>query len=128
MGKFTTEPYAASDGAEYADYLQHILAESERLQRDGRLPDNEAVLMCFDSARVVMQQVRRDVTAAVARGEKTVVSTLAMTPAEHERMESMGESIGNLLEILELRKAVERRRTEGAGRVAAAVRDATYTS
>ena len=126
-GHLETKPYAAAEGAEYADYLEHIAAEADRLRRDKRLPDNDAVLEFFDDMRTVLKQVRVDCARALARGERDVVTRIEMTAAHHRRMMNMNESLSSLFEILEMRQVVDMKRTEATTRVATAVREGTYT-
>jgi hypothetical protein len=126
MGRLVTKPYDPVEGAEYADYLEHISREADRLRREGRLPDNETVMSFFDDVRGVVQQVRDDSSRATARGERQVVTTIQLSSADYRRIMSMSESMGTLLEILEMRQAVDMKRTEGTTRVATAVREGTF--
>lgn len=127
MGHLETKPYAAAEGVEYADYLEHIAGEADRLRGDGRLPDNDAVLEFFDDMRTVLRQVRADCARATARGDEQVVTRIEMTAAHHRRMMNMNESLASLFEILEMRQVVDMKRTDRTARVAAAVREGTYT-
>lgn len=127
MGTLVTQPYDPAEGAEYADYLEHISREADRLRREGRLPDNDTVLSFFDDVRGVISAVREDSSRARSRGEQQVVTTLTLSGADYRRMMSMSESMGTLLEILEMRQAVDMKRTEGTARVATAVREGTFS-
>ena len=126
MGELVTKPYSTSDGTEYVAYLQHIISECERLTKEGRLPDDGSVLSFFDDVRMITAQVRGDVARAASRGEQQVVSRFQMTRGDHRRLTTMSESVGNLLEILELRGAVALHRTEGSIRAAEAVRTGQF--
>ena len=121
MGQLVTAAYDTAEGQEYIGYLAHVLSECHRLLAEGRLPDNETVASFLDDAQRILEQIRRDVAEATARSQRTVVSHVPMTAAEHARMVTMSESLKNLLEILEFRSAVELRRTDAVGRVAEAV-------
>jgi hypothetical protein len=127
MGHLETKPYDAAEGKDYADYLEHIAGEADRLRRDGRLPDNDAVLEFFDDMRTVLRQVRADSARALASGDRQVVTRIEMTAAHHRRMMDMNESLGSLFEILEMRQAVDMKRTDRTARVATAVREGSYT-
>ena len=122
-----TRPYDPAEGAEYADYLEHISTEADRLRGEGRLPDNDTVLSFFDDVRTVIRRVREDSSRARARGETEVVTRIELGAADYHRMMNMSESMGNLLEILEMRQAVDMKRTDGTVRVATAVREGTFT-
>lgn len=126
MGELVTAAYTVSDGEEYVTYLTHLVAECERLRAEGRVPDTEAILVFFDDLRTAKRLVRQDVTAATSRGEQSVVTRMPMPAADYQRMNSMNDSVRGLLEILQLRKAVDLQRTAGSERVALAFREGTY--
>ena len=75
----------------------------------------------------MLRTVKRDVSTASARGEKTTATAISMTAEEHKRLISMSESMLNLLQILEMRKAVILDRTEAVGRVAGAIVGGAFT-
>ncbi len=127
MGELVTQPYNPAEGTEYADYLEHITREADRLRREGRLPDNETVLSFFDDVGLVIRKVREDASRAAARGDAEVVTRIEMTSADYRRLMSMNESMRTLLEILEMRAAVDMKRTDGTTRVATAVREGTFS-
>jgi hypothetical protein len=127
MGQLVSAPYDVAEGQEYASYIAHITSESERLLREGRLPESDGVHTYFDGLRMVLRQVRRDVELASARQETFAVSTFTMTAAEHTHLLSMNEGVRTLLEILEMRQAMELNRTPAVGRVAAAIVGGTFT-
>lgn len=128
MGQLVTEAYDTAEGQEYVDYLERVLGECDRLRSEGRLPDNETIASFLDDAQGVLQQVRHDVAAASASGQRTVVTRVEMTHTEHNRMLAMNESVKNLLEILEFRQAVQLNRTEAVGRVAAAIQGGAFST
>ena len=121
MGTLTTQPYDVAEGQEWCDYFERLLGECQRLIGEKRVPDTEAMDAFMHDSRLVMQQVRRDVTAARGRGEKTTQTRVDLTKEEHTRMISISDSILNLLLILEMRGAVSLQRSEAVGRVAAAI-------
>lgn len=127
MGELVTRPYDPVEGAEYADYLEHISSEGDRLRREGRLPDNDTVLSFFEDVHRVIRQVRDDSTRARAHGEQQVITRIELGAADYRRMMDMSASMGTLLEILEMRQAVDMKRTDGTVRVATAVREGTFT-
>ena len=127
MGELVTQPYDPAEGAEYADYLEHISREADRLRREGRLPDNDTVMSFFDDVSVVVRKVREDARRGMANGDAQVVTRIELTPADYKRLMSMSESMRNLLEILEMREAIDMKRTDGTARVATAVREGTFS-
>lgn len=127
MGQLETKPYDVADGKEYTSYLQHICGEASRLRREGRLPDNEPMLEFFDDVDNVLEQILRDVARADGLGQGQVVTRIDMSAAHYRRLMSMSESLGNLFEILQIRQALDMKRTDGAARVAQAVREGTFT-
>jgi hypothetical protein len=118
MGTLISEPYSVVEGQEYVAYLDRVLGECQRLLREGRLPDAEGIVGFLEDAQPVLQRVRRDVAAATATGETTIRSNVDLTTQEYQRYQTMGESVRNLLEILEMRDALVLNRTESVARVA----------
>lgn len=68
-----------------------------------------------------MHEVRRDVGLASAQRRSRTRTEVRMSAEEHKRITHMSESVRNLLEILELRKAVVLDRTPSVARVADAL-------
>ena len=120
-----TKPYSVADAEEYVEYHARLAAEADRLQAEGRLPDNEAIESFFRDVRQVVSAVQRDASDARVRGQQEVVTRLPMSPADHRRIFGMNESIRSLLEVLEMRQAVELHRTPAVARVADAVTGGT---
>ncbi|HVE98536.1 MAG TPA: hypothetical protein VNA12_05085 [Mycobacteriales bacterium] len=128
MGQLVSAPYSTDDGVEYVAYLAHVQSECWRLVDEKRLPGSDELVAFLDSAERVVQQVRRDVAGATAAGDAVVVSTIPMLPAEHARMQNMNDSLRNLLEILEMRQALELNRTPAVARVAEAIMTGTFSA
>lgn len=128
MGTLTSQPYDVAEGKEWCDYIERVLSECRRLMAEGRMPDSEGIDAFLADVPHVVQQVRRDVTSAAVRGESPIQTSVSMTSEEHKRLISMSESILNLLQILEIRKAVVLDRTPAVGRVAAAIVGGTFSS
>jgi hypothetical protein len=126
MGTLISQPYALADGQEYVGYLEHVIAESQRLIAEGRMPSDEGLVAFFEDAQHVLGQVRRDVNAATAAGQPTVQSHVDFTAQEYARYRAMGESARTLLEILALRDALVLNRTEAVARVADAFTGAQF--
>lgn len=126
MGRLQTTPYAVADGREYVTYLAHVRQECARLVGEGRLPDSDELAGFLATAEQVVAQLRADVARAEQRGETTIASEIPMSASEHARMRNMNESFRNLLEILELRQALELNRTPAVARVAEAVQSGRY--
>lgn len=127
MGTLTSTAYDVTEGREYVGYLDRVLKECVRLRAEGRLPDGESVDAFLDDAQLVLHAVRQDVASASARGVSTIQSQVRLTAEEHKRYLTMGESLRNLLEILELRKALVLDRTPAVGRVAESFYAGTFT-
>lgn len=126
MGTLISQPYALADGQEYVGYLEHVIAESQRLIGEGRMPSDDGLVAFFEDAQHILGQVRRDVTAATAAGQSVVRSHVDFTAQEHARYRAMGDSARNLLEILEMRDALVLNRTEAVARVADAFASAEF--
>lgn len=126
MGSLTSQPYDVSEGKEYAAYLARVLGDCRQLMADKRLPESEGVLGFLDDAELVMRRVRIDTASAEGRGDATTRTSIAVTADEHQRILTMGESLLNLLEILELRKAINLNRTDAVARVANAFREGVF--
>lgn len=128
MGMLVSHEYDVAEGQEYVVYLERVLGECRRLREEGRLPEGDNVDGFLDDVAVVMHEVRRDVGIASAQGRTRTRSEVRMSDEEHKRITSMSESVRNLLEILELRKALVLDRTPGIARVADALLTGTYTA
>jgi hypothetical protein len=126
MGTMTSQPYSVDDGEEYSAYLDNVFTALPKMQAEGRLPSDDAVLSFLDDMQRVRSTVRADVARARSTGAKQVVSRLTLTAADHRRLLALGESMQNHLQILEIRKALVLDRSAGAGRVADAFRGGTF--
>ena len=127
MGQLRTAPYDVADGQEYAAYLANMVEECGRLASVGRLPDTDEMAGFLATARQVLAQVSSDVSRVQATGDSTIVSSIQMTAPEYSRMRNMNDTFRNLLEILEMRQALELNRTPGAGRVAESIQSGAFT-
>ena len=127
MGTLTSKPYDVAEGVAYCDYLERIIRECRRLMSEGRMPDSDTTDAFLGDVGRIVRQVRLDVATAKSRGSRTVTSAITMTNEEHKRLDSLSESMLNLLQILELRKAVVLDRTDAIGRVASAFAEADFT-
>lgn len=126
MGTLTSQPYLVAEGQEYVAYLEHLLPQIRRLLAEGRVPNADGVTDFLDYTELVQQRVRLDTSSAAARGEQRITTKLTMDGAELKRFLTIGESILNLLEILEIRKALEFNRTPGVARVGEAIYAGVY--
>lgn len=117
MEKLTTKPYLPAEGREFLEYMQHLLPEMDRLQREGRIPGDHGVDDLLAFWRLVTAHVRVDVDRAGPTSVTPITTSFAMTEAEHQRIWSMFDTLYPLLEILEMRGAVNLERTEGMTRV-----------
>jgi hypothetical protein len=129
MGTLTSTEYDIDEGEEWCNYFDRISRECRRLVTEGRMPDTDALDAFLADSAAVLRQVRLDVAAARGRGAKTTISQVSLTKEEYQRLIDLRESILNLLQILEMRGAVDLNRTEGVGRVVAALTtNGTFTA
>lgn len=126
MGTMTTLEYNVSDGEEWCDYFDRINVECRRLVSEGRMPDTQALDGFLVDSAALRRQVRNDVTVARGRGATTTITEVSLTKEEYKRLIDIRESVLNLLQILEMRGAVKLDRTEGVGRMVAALTTGTY--
>lgn len=112
----TTQPYLPADGREFLDYMPGVIQEMARLQGEGRVPNDEGVEGMLMFWRRAAAQVRMDVSKAGASNQP-ITTSLPMTVGEYQRIWAMFDTIYPLLEILEIRGAVDMRRSEGVNRV-----------
>ncbi|MCU1588731.1 MAG: hypothetical protein JWN31_2224 [Frankiales bacterium] len=127
MGTMTTLEYDISDGQEWVDYFNRISGECRRLVAEGRMPDTEAVDGFLADSAALLRQVKEDIATARSRGAKTAITAVNLTAEEHRRLIDIRESVLNLLQILEMRGAVQLDRTEGVGRMVAALTTGTFS-
>ena len=127
MGLLTSQEFDVAEGAAYCDYLERITKECRRLMAEGRIPDSDTTDAFLADVGRIVRQVRIDIGTAKATGQETIRSSVTMTNEEHKRLDSLSESMLNLLQILELRKAVVLDRTDAVSRVAAAFAGAEFT-
>jgi hypothetical protein len=124
VGELITQPYTVEDGLAYLRHLEQAGREAERLVVEGRLPDTDEVAQHLRAVARAQERFQRDIAAAQARGETTVVSRFERSPSQHARLRAMAETVETLLEVLELRQAADLGHTDGSRRVARALRDA----
>jgi hypothetical protein len=120
-----SQPYLPSEGAEFVEYMDRVNTEVAALKAEGRVPGDEGIESLLELWRVVTDQVRRDVNAAGADSTRPITSMVPMTEAEFKQSSSMFETFYQLLRILEMRGAINLRRTDGVGKVAMAVYQGT---
>jgi hypothetical protein len=126
MGTLTSQPYLVSEGQAYVAYLENLLGQCRKLLAEGRLPDADGVADVLDVADVVLRRVHLDTSAAATRGEQRITTTMPMTQGELKRLLTIAESMLNLLEILEIRQALEFNRTDAVARVGEAIYGGVY--
>jgi hypothetical protein len=122
----TTLEYDVSDGQAWCDYFDRISGECRRLVAEGRMPDTEALDGFLADSAVLRRQVIADIASARARGAQTAVTTVSLTKEEYRRLIDIRESVLNLLQILEMRGAVKLERSEGVGRMVAALTNGAF--
>ncbi|HVW80576.1 MAG TPA: hypothetical protein VHB69_06535 [Mycobacteriales bacterium] len=125
MSYLKSEPYLPTEGAEFLDYMDRVIEGVTELQREGRVPDEEGVDSLLDQWRMVTRHVRADVNAAGPTSVRPITTTIPMTAAEYQQSSSMFATFYQLLRILEMRGAIDLRRSDGVSRVAMAVYNGT---
>ena len=120
-----SQPYLPSEGAEFVEYMDRVIVEVANLQAEGRIPDDQGVDSLLTLWRTVTAQVKADVKAVGPDADAPMNSTIPMTEAEFKQSSSMFETFYQLLRILEMRGAINLRRTDGVGKVAMAVYQGT---
>ena len=121
MGTLTSHEYDIADAQEWCDYFERVSVECRRLVSEGRMPDTDALDAFLADSAAVRIQVQKDIAAARGRATKTTSTAVSLSNEEYKRLISMRESVLNLLEILEMRGAVNLDRSEGVGRMVAAL-------
>lgn len=121
MPTFTTQPYQPEDAAEFIDYMQRMMGEMLRLQHEGRVPDDVGMNHLLTFWRALTGQVRIDVAKVGAASKKPITSSLPMTEAEYKRNWAMYDTFLQLLQILDMRGAVNLEATDGVMRVIGAM-------
>jgi hypothetical protein len=120
-----SQPYLPNEGAEFLDYMTRVIEGVTQLRAEGRVPNDEGVDNLLTLWRTVTAQVRADVNAAGPTSTRPITSTIAMTKAEYDQSNAMFDTFYNLLRILEMRGAIDLRRTEGVTNVVMAVYNGT---
>ncbi|HEX3901007.1 MAG TPA: hypothetical protein VHW74_17800 [Mycobacteriales bacterium] len=121
MPKLVTQPYAPEDGREFVDYMRRMLSETERLQAEGRIPDDEGVDDVLVFWRAVTAQISLDLGNAGVASRRPITTGVTMTEAIHQRTWAVLDTLYPLLRIIEMRGAVDLTRTEGVTRVVNAI-------
>jgi hypothetical protein len=127
MGTLTSHEYDIAEGQEWCDYFERVSVECRRLVSEGRMPDTDALDAFLADSAAVRIQVQKDIADARARGAKTTHTAVSLSNEEHKRLLAMRESVLNLLEILEMRGAVNLDRSEGVGRMVVALTTGAFT-
>ena len=121
MSTFTSQPYLPQDGKEFLDYMQHMMGEVARLQREGRIPDDPGTRTLLDFWRKMVSHVRTDVSKAPAASTAPITTSWEMSESEYQRTWAQYDTILSLLEILDLRGAVKLETTPNVMRVITAL-------
>ncbi|HVS68244.1 MAG TPA: hypothetical protein VHE56_06805 [Mycobacteriales bacterium] len=125
MSQLKSQPYLPSEGAEFVEYMENVLVGVGQLRNEGRIPDDQGIDNLLALWRTVTDQVRTDVKAVGPDSTAPMTSTIPMTQAEFQQSSAMFETFYQLLRILEMRGAINLRRTDGVGNVAMAVYQGT---
>ncbi len=121
MSTFTTQPYLPEDASQFLDYMQRMMVEMMRLQHEGRVPDDNGTNNLLAFWRTLIAQVRTDVAKVGAASRKPITSSIPMTEAEYKRNWAMYDTFLQLLQILDMRGAVDLEATDGVMRVISAM-------
>ncbi|HVV77290.1 MAG TPA: hypothetical protein VHC43_14765 [Mycobacteriales bacterium] len=121
MGTFTSQPYLPSDAKEFLEYMQRMMGEVSRLQREGRLPDDTGTNTLLDFWRRMVTQVRLDTSKVSAMSTTPIVTSWEMSEAEYKRTWAHYDTVLSLLEILDLRGAVKLEASPGVMKVITAL-------
>jgi hypothetical protein len=117
VATFASQPYQPADAKEFLDYMQRMMGEVSRLQREGRIPDDAGTNNLLDFWRMMVSHVRSDVGKASPSSTKPLTTSWEMSEAEYQRTWAHYDTILSLLEILDLRGAVKLEATPGTMRV-----------
>lgn len=93
MSTFTTQPYLVQDANDFLDYMQRVMGEIARLQREGRVPDDTGTNSLLTFWRTLIAQVRTDVAKAGTASKREITSSIPMTEAEYKRNWSMYDTL-----------------------------------
>jgi hypothetical protein len=121
MPTFTTQPYQPQDAAEFLDYMQRMMGEMARLQREGRVPDDVGTNSLLMFWRTMVAQVRTDLGNVGIASKKPITSSLSMSESEYQRNWAQYGTFLQLLQILDLRGAVKLEASDGVMRVITAL-------
>lgn len=120
-----SKPYLPSEGAEFLDYMDGVIGGVTELKAEGRIPSDQGVESLLALWKTVTAQVRSDVNVAGPDATHPITSTIPMTRAEFDQSTAMFETFYNLLRILEMRGAINLRRTASVTKVVMAVWEGT---
>ena len=121
MATFRSQPYQVQDAKEFLDYMQRMMGEVTRLQREGRVPDDPGTNTLLDFWRTMVSHVRMDIGKVSAASKAPITTSWEMTEAEYQRTWSHYDTFLSLLEILDLRGAVKLEASPGVMRVITAL-------
>ncbi len=107
MATFASQPYQPQDAREFLEYMQRMMSEVARLQREGRVPDDAGTHSLLDFWRMMVTHVRSDVAGVPAASKTPITTSWEMSEAEYKRTWAHYDTILSLLEILDLRGAVK---------------------
>jgi hypothetical protein len=126
VGHLTTQPYAAEDAPAFIDYMDDLLIKTERLQDEGRVPNDDNVRDFLDFWRSVVHLVKVDMHSPGTTPETMRSTRIPMTEAEYKATWSLLDPINSLIVVLEVGGAIELHRTDAALRVVKAVYRGVY--
>ncbi|HVY11454.1 MAG TPA: hypothetical protein VHB18_15040 [Mycobacteriales bacterium] len=125
MSHLKSQPYLPAEGREFVEYMGRVLDGVTELRAEGRIPDDEGVDKLLQLWRTVTKQVKSDTDGLGPDASRPITSTIPMTATEFQQSSDMFGTFYNLLRILEMRGAINLRRSDGVSRVAMAVYEGT---
>jgi hypothetical protein len=121
MSQFTTQPYQPEDGPAFIEYMEDLIWKTERLQDEGRIPNDDKVRDFLDFWRTVVHRIRTDLRSPETRPGKPRTTQISMTETEYKSVRGLLDPINSLIVVLEVAGAIELHRTDEAMRVVKAV-------
>jgi hypothetical protein len=121
MGTFSSQPYQAADAKEFLEYMQRMMGEVARLQKEGRIPDDTGTNTLLDFWRAMVSRVRIDSSKVGASSSTPITTSWEMSQPEYDRTWAHYDTILSLLEILDIRGAVKLEASPGVMRVITAL-------
>lgn len=125
-GHLTTLPYLVEDAPAFIDYMNDLVAQTQQLQDDGRIPRDPNVRDFIDFWRSVVRHISNDLRSSPVRRGRSLTTQIPMTEAEYKATWNLLDPINSLIVVLEARGAVQLNRTDAAIRVLRTIYRGTF--